>query len=204
MAMYVMLTLIQEKELHHYFSNCCYTDVLITYVPSKNFSIGKLAKISLSILYRHLDHNQAAKSLSLTQSDISIILKVLSNQSLSEDEKKESWHILSKDGLILALKGFCSLKANCIEFIKQGGLGILSTILDGTDAEEHEVTLLLLWQLSYHFGSEMKKMVEGSDNLVDKIRCLSSEEGSDLCDLKVCLPYSLLHTLPKGKLFILS
>lgn len=89
-----MLTLIQERELEHYFTNCCYTDVLANYALSNNFSIGKLAKISLAILYRHLDHNQAAKYLNLTPSDISIIIKVLFNQTLSKSDEEESWHIL--------------------------------------------------------------------------------------------------------------
>lgn len=200
MAMYVMLTLIQEKDLRHYFTNCCYTDVLINYVPSKNFSIGKLAKISLSILHRHLDHDQAAKNLNLTPSDIGIILKVLSNQTLSEDEEGESWHILSKDGLVLALNGFCSLTSNCVEFVKQGGPDVLSTILDSSDdTEEQEATLLLLWQLSCHLGPGMATDASG---LVDKIRQISAEDGSDLCALKASVPVCLLRAIPSSKLIV--
>ena len=207
MAMYVMLTLIQDQELHHYFSNCHYTDVLITYIPSKNFSIGKLAKISLSILSRDLDHNQAARSLRLTSSDVSIILKVLSSEALSEEEEKESWHILSKDGLVLALRGFCSLESNCAELIKQGGLSVLSAILEGSDAEEHEATLLLLWQLSRHLGSGVVESGDHGlvDRIVDLVRCLPvGEDSGDLSALKVCLPYCLLHALPEGKISVHS
>lgn len=199
MAIFVMLILIQEKELHHYFSNCCYTDVLINYVPSKNFSIGKLAKLSLSILCQQLDHNQVVNNLGLSQFDISIILKILSNQMLSEDEEKEDWGFLCKNRLVLALKGFCLLKANCMEFIKQGGLGVLSTILDSSDVNDQKATLLLLWQLSYNFRPEM---VEDSDNLVDKAHHLFADKGSDLGALKVSLPYCLRNTIPKGKLFV--
>ena len=200
MAMHVMLTLIQEKELCHYFSNCCYTDVLTSYVPSKNFSVGKLAKLSLSTLCRHLDHDQAAKSLSLTQLDVSIILKLLSNETLSENEAKEGWGVLSRKSFVIALKGFCSLKANCVEFVKQEGLGVLGTILDSPDTDDLKDTLLLLWQLSYCFGPEITKTIEDSGDLVHKIGCLSTYEGSDLYALKVSLPYCLLHALPKGKL----
>ena len=192
MAMRVMLTLIQRKELHHYFSNCHYADVLITL--SSKFSFGNLAKISLAILSQQLDPNQAARSLSLVPSDVKIILKVLSNQMLSECEIKESWHILPKDGLILALKGFCSLRNNCLEFINQGGLGILSNMLDSIQADELKVTLSLLWQLSYRVGHEM-----GESNLVDKIHHLSIDEGSNLLALKTSVLNCLLHALPEGK-----
>lgn len=198
--MYVMLTLIQEKELCHYFTNCCYTDVLINYVPSKNFSIGKLAKISLAILCRHLDHDQATKNLNLTPSDIGIILKVLSNQTLSEYEEEESWHILSKDGLVYALNGFCSLTPNCMEFVKQGGLSVLSTILKSSDTEEQEASLLLLWRLSCCLGPGM---ATDTDGLVEKISQISAKEGSDLCALKASVHICLLRVLPSSKLIVI-
>lgn len=193
MAMYVMLTLIQKKELRHYFHNCCYTDVLITYVSSKNYSIGKLAKLSLSFLSRHLDHDQVAKNLGLTSSDVDTILKVLSEQELPEEER-EGWGFLSKNRLILALKGFCSLDANGVKLVKQGGLDVLSNILSDTDDNDQRATLLLLWQLSRH-----SETVDAADNLCNKIGHISADEGSDLCTLKTSLPYCLLRTLPKGK-----
>lgn len=197
MAMRVMLTLIQEKRLRHYFYCCHYTDILIA-LQSKNFSIGNFVKISLAILCRHLDHNKAAKSLELTPSDTGAILKVLSNQVLFNGEEKEPWHMLSKRGLILVLKGFCLVRDNCLEFVRQGGLSVLSSILDSTVAGSKEATLLLLWQLSYCMWPAMMGK-EGHD-LVGKIRHLSSVEGSELFALKICVPFCLLRALPESKL----
>lgn len=79
LAIGFMLTLILKKTLHHYLRNCHYADILVA-LPSKYPFVGNLVKVSLALLCRHLDHNQLAKSLSLTQSDICIILKVLSNK----------------------------------------------------------------------------------------------------------------------------
>lgn len=201
-----MLTLIDMKELRHYFQNCCYTDVLIPYVTSKNFSIGKISKISLAILYRQLHSTQAMNCLKLTQEDIFIILKVLSNQAISEEERRQCWNSLSKDGLILALKGFCSLKENSAEFVRQGGLNVLNCILDGDEDSDKEATLLLLWQLSHYLGAEMVENVEIGKELVDKICNLSvvakgdeEENENDLLSLKISLPYCLLRSLPQGK-----
>lgn len=197
MAMFVMLTLIEQEELRHYFRNCCYTEILLSYTPSNNFSIGKLAKISLAILYQHLDKDTAKKQLSLSSRDIDIILKILSDQTLSEDEEMECWHFLSKDGLILSLKGFCSIESNCINFVKQGGVGVLNTVLDCKNEDSLKGTLILLWEISYRYGPKIVEKTKSFD-FVEKIRLLPEENG-DLLNLKVCLQYSLFHKLPEGK-----
>ena len=207
MAMYVMLTLIDVKEVRHYISNCCYAEVLISYVPSKNFSIGKLAKIALAILYQQVDHNQAAECLTLTEADIATILKILSSESLSDKEQSEHWDVLSKSGLILALKGFCSLQANTAQFVRQGGLAAISTVLDSEEADNQENALLLLWQLSHFMGPQMFNSSADEEDLVKKVQGLSvafEEEDTNKQDdwlaLRTSLPYCLTRTLPESKL----
>lgn len=197
MAMLVMLTVIQQQELHHYFKNCHYADLLISYLPSKNFSIGKLAKISLAFLYRQLDPVQATEHLHLSSKDASIILKILSDHELTEDEKTEFWHYFSPDGLTGALKGFCFLKANCDSFLKQGGLHALGSLLDSTDTDVQEATLVLLWQLA---STSRSAILQPSEQraLVDKIQRLAVGEECDLQTLAVCVPLCSVDTLPEG------
>lgn len=199
--MHFMLTLILMKTFHHYLWNCHYADILVT-LPCKNLSIGNLAKLSLSLLCRHLDNNQSEKSLSLTQSDVHIILKVLCNKILSEDEEKASWHTLSKDVLLLALKGFCLFRDNCLKFIKQGGLDIFTTILDSMERDEQESCLLLLWQLSYSIGPEI--MGHGGTELLKKLDHLPASEDSNLFTLKVLVPHCLLQTVPQGEVPLMT
>ena len=200
LAIGFMLTLILKKTLHHYLRNCHYADILVA-LPSKYPFVGNLVKVSLALLCRHLDHNQLAKSLSLTQSDICIILKVLSNKIPSKDEEKMSWHTFTRIELLLAMKGFCLLKDNCLEFIKQGGLSILSSILDSTEKDEQEATLLLLWQLSY---SEPQIVGQSGTELMKKVCRLPADEGSNLFTLTAFVPHCLLQTLPEGKVHLMN
>ena len=198
LAMSFMLTLILKKTFHNYLRNCHYADVLIAF-PGKNRLLGNVAKLSLALLCRHLDHSQVAKSLSLTQSDIHIILKVLSNKILSEDEQKVYWHVFTKSELLLALKCFCQLKENCVEFVKQGGLGILATILECGGKEEQEAIVLLLWQISHLIGPNV---VQHGGELMMKLSDLPADEGSDLSILKIVVPHCFLQSLPEGKKFV--
>lgn len=194
--MFVLLMLIKEKKFRHCFVNYRYVDILSTYVASKNFAVCMLAKMSFAFMYRHVNPTQMEKSLALTQAEMSFILKVLFDQTLSGDKERESWRVLSKDGLILALKGFCSLKDNCVEFIKQGGLDLFQRMLDVSDAEYLEACLLLMWQLSHCMGTEYKD----GNRLAVKVRCLYLDKGSDLLALADSVVFSLLHSLPGGKL----
>ena len=114
--------------------------------------------------------------------------------------------LVHEDGLILALNGFCSLKENSAEFIRQGGLNVLSSVLDSDKDSDKEATCLLMWQLSHHLGAEMIENSEIGKEVVDKICNLSvaikednEEEDNDLPALKVALPYCLLRTVPQGK-----
>lgn len=195
-----MLTLILKKNLHHYLRNCHYADILVAF-PGKNLLVSNFAKLSLALLCRHLDRNQVAKSLSLTQSDIHIILKVLSNKILSEDEQKVFWHAFTRRELLLALRGFCQLKGNCVDFVKQGGLSILAVVLECAEKEEQEAIVLLLWQLSHLVGPNV---VEHGHELMTTLSHLPADEESNLSTLKIVVPHCLLQSLPEGKLHLMT
>ena len=99
------------------------------------------------------------------------------------------------------MKGFCLLKDNCLEFVKQGGLSILSSILDSTEKDEQEATLLLLWQLSY---SEPQIVGQSGTELMKKVCRLPADEGSNLFTLTAFVPHCLLQTLPEGKVHLMN
>jgi hypothetical protein len=195
LAMFVLLMLIKEEKFRHCFVNYRYVDILSTYATSKNFALCVLAKMSFAFMYRHVNPDQMEKSLALTQAEMSFILKVLFDQALSEDKEREPWRVLSKDGLILSLKGLCSLKNNCVEFIEQGGLDLFQRMLDVSDTEYLKSCLLLMWQFSHSMGTEYK----GNIPLAVKVRCLYLEKGSDLLALADNVVLCLLHSLPGGK-----
>ena len=196
LAMSFMLTLILKKNFHCYLRNCQYADILVAF-PGKNFLVSNFAKLSLALLCQHLDRNQLAKSLSLTQSDIHTILKVLSNKVLSEDEQKLFWHVFTKSELLLALKGFCQLKANCVDFVKQGGLSTLAAVLEFAEKEEQEAIVVLLWQLSHLVGPNV---VEHGHELMTTLSRLPAVEESNLSALKIVVPHCAFQSLPEGEL----
>ena len=191
-----MLTLILKKNFHRYLRNCQYADILVAF-PGKNLLVSNFAKLSLALLCRHLGRNQVAKSLSLTQSDIHTILKVLSNKTLSEDEQKLFWHIFTKSELLLALKGFCQLKGNCVDFIKQDGLSVLAMVLEFVEKEEQEAIVVLLWQLSHLVGPNI---VEYGHKLMTTLSHLPADKESNLSVLKIVVPHCAFQSLPEGKL----
>ena len=197
--MSLMLTLILKKNLQCYLRNCQYADILVAF-PGKNLLVSNFAKLSLALLCRHLDRNQVAKSLSLTQSDIHTVLKILSNKILSEDEQKLFWHVFTKYELLLALKGFCQLKNNCVEFVKQGGLSVLAVNLEFAEKEEQEAIALLLWQLSHLVGPNV---VEHGHELMMTLSHLPADEESNLCALKIVVPHCAFQSLPEGKLHLM-
>lgn len=195
--MLALLTLIEHREFHHHFKNCFYSDILISYLPSKNFSIGKLAKMSLALLHRHLDKTQADKYLQLSTKDVAIVFKILSKCELSEDEKSEFWHLISGDGLAVMLKYFCCVQKNCDIIIEQNGLSILMDLFNSsTDADFVEALLLLLWKLASSCLNDPNKSLP----IVDKLRLLKCGDiKKELNTLVNCACYAFNGCIPEGR-----
>ena len=195
MGMFVLHTLIEQKDLRHHFKNCNYTDILITFLQAKNFSIAKLARISTAILHRQLDRSTAEKHLTLSTQDMKIILKILSDTVLSEDETMEFWHFFSKGGLISSLKNFCSVSSNCDTIVNCNGVQLVANLLQTNDADLQEATLSLLWQLS---SSCQDINVKDSCDL-DCLQELTCSENEDVNRLATCLLACLNQHFPNGE-----
>ena len=195
--MLALLTLIEHRELHHHFKNCFYFDILISYLPSKNFSIGKLAKMSLAVLHRYLDKTRAEKYLQLSKKDVTIVFKILSKCELSEDEKSEFWHLISEDGLAVMLKYFCCVQTNCDIIIQQNGLSILMDLLNNsTDVDFVEALLLLLWKLASSCLNDPNKSLP----IIDKLQQLKyGDIKEELNTLVNCVCYAFNGCIPEGK-----
>ena len=195
MGMFVLLTLIEQKDLRHHFKSCNYTDILISYLHTKNFSIAKLARISTAMLHRQLDHSIAEKHLALSTRDVKIILKILSDAVLSEDENKEFWHYFSKSGLIDSLKNFSCLPSNSETIVKSDGVQVVRHLLQKNDTDLQEATLRLLWQLNY---SCHDVSIKGSCDL-DCLQELTNSENEDVKCLATCLLTCFSNCLPDGE-----
>ena len=194
-SMLAILPLTRHKEFRRHFKYCNYTDILISYLPSQNFSIGKLAKVSLSFLHRHLDKAKAEKYLSLSARDVRIILKLLSNQELTEEEKKEFWGLFSHDGLIIMLQNFCHLQKNSDTVVQQNVFEILANLVgDADDNDTLEAILLFLWKLASSYHRDLSKAFA----VIDKLQKLDWSDKKELHSLFTCACYALEKSLPES------
>jgi len=200
LSMLTLLPIISQQDLRHHFKKCYYSEVLVMYLPSKNFYIGKLAKISLVVLHRQLDRSMIDKHLHLTAEDVRIILKALSGEKLTENEITQSWDLLTKDGLVTMLANFCCLLDNCYEIFKQQGLKIVCDLFDTDDNELVEAILLFLWKLKsmcleqVKTQSELSKIVDWTKKLMD-----DNNIEEDLQKFAASVHYSFADCLPESK-----
>ena len=195
LSMLAILLLTQHKEFRRHFKYCNYTDILISYLPSQNFSIGKLAKVSLSFLHRHLDKAKAEKYLTLSARDVRIILKLLSNQELTEEEKKEFWGPFSHDGLIIMLQNFCHLQKNSDLVVQQNIFDILANLIgDAGDNDTLEAILLFLWKLASSCHGDLSKAFA----VIDKLQKLDWTDKKELKSLFTCACYALEKSIPES------
>ena len=195
LSMLALLPLTEHKEFRRHFKYCNYTDILISYLPSQNFSIGKLAKVSLSFLHRHLDKAKAEKYLKLSARDVTIILKVLSNQELTEKEKKEFWGLFSHDGLIIMLKNFCHIHKNSEIIIQQNVFDVVTNLISNAgDNDTLEAILLLLWKLAFSCHRDLSK----ASAVIDKLQQLDWSNKKELKPLFTCVGYALEKNVPES------
>lgn len=200
LSMLTLLPIISQQDLRHHFKKCYYSEVLVMYLPSKNFYIGKLAKISLVVLHRQLDRSVIDKYLHLTAEDVRIILKALSGEKLTENEKTQSWDLLTKDGLVTMLANFCCLLDNCYEIFKQQGLKIVCGLFDNDDNELSEAILLFLWKLKSLCPEEVEWQRELS-KIIDWTKKLMGDSNieEDLRKFATSVYHSFADCLPEGK-----
>jgi len=195
LSMLAILQLTKHKEFRHHFKNCNYTDILISYLPSQNFSIGKLAKVSLAFLHRHLDKAKADKYLCLSARDVTIIFKILSKHKLTEEEKKEFWGLFSCNGLLVMLKNFCYVQKNCDIIIQQNVFSILANLIDVVDEDDVlKAILLFLWKLASSCHSNLGM----ASPVIDKLQQLDWSNKKKLKSLFICVCFAFQENAPES------
>lgn len=194
LSMLAMLPLTEHKEFRRHLKYCNYTDILISFLPSQNFSIGKLAKVSLSFLHRHLDKTKADKYLCLAARDVMVILKVLDNQVLTEEEKKEFWGLFSHAGLVIMLQNFCHLQKNCNIIIQQNIFDTLAHLVSDADDNMIKAIMLLLWKLASSCHSDLSKATP----VIEKLKQLDWNDKQELKSLLTCVCYAFKKSSPES------
>ena len=194
LSMLAILSLIEHKKFRHHFKYCNYTDILISYLPSQNFSIGKLAKVSLALLHRHIDKAKAEKYLQLSVRDVTIIFKKLSKQELTDEEMK-FWGLFSCGALVSILKNFCCLQKNCEVIIQQNVFNILADLISpDADDETLEAVILLLWKLALSCHSDLRN----ASPVIDKLQLLDWSDKQELKSLFTCACHAFKENLTES------